>query len=45
MMEEPERQPYVHWTTCYDYRGDEEYRAVLLHNIFAFSAFRLVQPK
>ena len=19
MMEEPERQPYIHWTTCYDY--------------------------
>ena len=29
-MEKPERQPYIHWTTCYDYRGDEEYRAVLL---------------
>ena len=29
-MEERERQPYVHWTTCYDDRGDEEYRVVLL---------------
>ena len=31
VVKEPERQPYIHWTTCYDYRGDEEYRAVLLH--------------
>ena len=29
-MEEPERQPYIHWTTCYDYRGDVDYRRVLL---------------
>ena len=19
MMEKPERQPYIHWTTCYDF--------------------------
>ena len=31
MMEEPERQPHVHWTTCYDYRGDVDYRRVFLH--------------
>ena len=31
MVEEPERQPYVHWTTCYDYRGDVDYRRVFLH--------------
>ena len=31
MMEKPERQPYVHWTTCYDYRGDVDYRRVFLH--------------
>ena len=29
-MEKPERQPYVHWTTCYDYRGDVDYRRVFL---------------
>ena len=31
VVKEPERQPYIHWTTCHEYRGDEEYRAVLLH--------------
>ena len=31
MMEEPERQPYIHWTTCYDYRGDVDYRRMFLH--------------
>ena len=31
MMEKPERQPYIHWTTCYDYRGDVDYRRVFLH--------------
>ena len=31
-MEEPERQPYIHWTTCYEYREDVDYRAVLLQN-------------
>ena len=31
MVEEPERQPYMHWTTCYDYRGDVDYRRVFLH--------------
>ena len=30
-MEKPERQPYIHWTTCYDYRGDVDYRRVFLH--------------
>ena len=30
MVEEPERQPYVLWTTCYDFRGDVDYRRVLL---------------
>ena len=31
MMEKPERQPYIHWTTYYEYRGDVDYRRVLLH--------------
>ena len=31
VVKEPERQPYVHWTTCYDYRGDVDYRRVFLH--------------
>ena len=30
MAEEPERQPYIHWTTCYDYRGDVDYGRVFL---------------
>ena len=30
VVKEPERQPYVHWTTCYDYRGDVDYRRVFL---------------
>ena len=30
VVKEPERQPYIHWTTCYDYRGDVDYRRVFL---------------
>ena len=40
MMEKPERQPYVHWTTCYDYRGDVDYRRVFLHPSSAWSCSR-----
>ena len=30
MVEKPERQLYIHWTTCYDYRGVVDYRRVFL---------------
>ena len=35
MMEKPERQPYVHWTTCYDYRGDVDYRRVFVFTVWS----------
>ena len=33
MVGTSERQPYVHWTTCCDYRGDVDYRRVFLHQM------------
>ena len=30
VVKEPERQPYVRWTTCHEYRGDVDYRRVFL---------------
>ena len=30
VVKEPERQPYVHWTTCYDFEVMRNKRAVLL---------------
>ena len=30
VVKEPERQPYIRWTTCYEYREDVDYRRVFL---------------
>ena len=31
VVKEPERQPHIHWTTCYDFEEMRKKRAVLLH--------------